>query len=86
MEKSKLEQRYIDLLKKMGFKEFTDENYAEVYDYLCDIDGGLGNKETRTKEEDVELKTACDFLDRLDDLANSNETLDYDWINEQLNK
>ena len=43
MKKVKLEQRFIDELKKLGIREIAEENvYDDVYLRLWDLDGYLG--------------------------------------------
>lgn len=86
MEKKKLEQRFLDELRKMGYKEFTDENYVDVWTDLLSMDGDLGNAQPRTKAIEEELNTVYDFLNFLDEMDEADQILDYDWINEQLRK
>ena len=82
----KLEQRFIDELKRMEYRKLGEENLYELIVELTSIEGALGNLEAPSEEESQELKTVSDFVDFLNNVSDADQELDYDWINEQLRK
>lgn len=84
MKKVKLEERFINELKKLNIHQINVENSYDVHERLFSRDGYLGNLENRTQEIEQELDTVWDFLNFWDDTEEAGNELDYDWINEQL--
>lgn len=76
----------IRLIKKLGYKNLDSNNIWDLFNEVGWLDANLGDKESRTEEEQEELDMVSTLMNEFQFVSDNDAKFDLDYINGELRK